>query len=93
MRRVLITGIGVITPLGSGVDATWTALLDGRSAIGPIRNFDASSLRTRIAAEIPDFDPLEFADRRAVRKMTRSEQLSLGGATLAVRDAGPRRRA
>lgn len=88
MRRVVITGIGAITPLGSGMDATWTALLDGRSAVGPIRNFDASSLRTRIAAEVDDFDPLQYTDRRAVRKMTRSEQFALGGATLAVQDAG-----
>jgi 3-oxoacyl-[acyl-carrier-protein] synthase II len=88
MRRVVVTGVGVITALGTGADVTWTALLEGRSAIGPIRNFDASSLRTRIAAEIPDFDPTDYVDRRTGRKMTRSEQLSVGGATLAVRDAG-----
>lgn len=88
MRRVVVTGVGVITALGTGAEATWKALLEGRSGIGPIRNFDASSLRTRIAAEIADFDPKDYVDRRTVRKMTRSEQLAVGGATLAVRDAG-----
>jgi 3-oxoacyl-[acyl-carrier-protein] synthase II len=88
MRRVVVTGIGVITALGTGAEATWQALLEGRSAIGPIRNFDASSLRTRIGAEIADFDPKDYVDKRTVRKMTRNEQLAVGGATLAVRDAG-----
>jgi 3-oxoacyl-[acyl-carrier-protein] synthase II len=88
MRRVVVTGIGVITALGTGAGATWQALLEGRSAIGPIRNFDASSLRTRIGAEIADFDPKDYVDKRTVRKMTRNEQLAVGGATLAVRDSG-----
>ncbi len=88
MRQVAVTGLGVITALGSGADATWAALLAGRSAVGPVRNFDASSLRTRLAAEITDFNPTDFVDRRTGRKMTRGEQLALGGATLAVRDAG-----
>ncbi len=88
MRRVLVTGIGVITALGAGAEATWAGLLDGRSGIGPVRGFDASSLRTRLAAEIPGFDAREYVDRRALRKMTRSEQLAVAGATLAVRDAG-----
>ncbi len=87
MRRVLVTGIGVISALGTGADVNWAALLDGHSAIGPVRNFDASSLRTRMAAEIAGFDPTDFVDRRTGRKMTRSEQLALAGAALAVRDA------
>jgi 3-oxoacyl-[acyl-carrier-protein] synthase II len=87
MRRVLVTGVGVITALGTGADATWSALLEGRSGIGPVRKFDASSLRTQMAAEITDFNPLDYVDRRTLRKMTSSEQLAVGGATLAVRDA------
>jgi 3-oxoacyl-[acyl-carrier-protein] synthase II len=88
MRRVLVTGIGILTGLGAGTDETWKALLAGRSAVGPISNFDASGLRTRLAAEITGFDPRELLDRRAARKMTRSEHLAVAGATLAVRDAG-----
>jgi 3-oxoacyl-[acyl-carrier-protein] synthase II len=89
VRRVLITGIGLITPLGVGAAATWKALLEGRSAIGPVRGFDASSLRTRLAAEI---DGLPVGDLvptpRMRRTMTRADVLALGAATLALRDAG-----
>jgi 3-oxoacyl-[acyl-carrier-protein] synthase II len=89
VRRVAITGVGLITPLGLGAQATWQALLEGRSAVGPVRAFDASSLRTRIAAEIPDFDPKPYvANRRVLRMMTRNDQLAIGGAALAVKDAG-----
>lgn len=88
MRRVLVTGIGLVTPLGTGTDPTWKGLLAGRSAIGPVQGFDASGLRSRLSAEATDFHPLEFTNRRALQKMTRNEQFALAGATLAVRDAG-----
>lgn len=88
MRRAVITGIGLVTPLGIGAESTWRGLIEGRSAVGPIRNFDASSLRTQVGAEIFDFEPKQFAaDRRSLRMMTRNDQLALAGATLAVRDA------
>jgi 3-oxoacyl-[acyl-carrier-protein] synthase II len=89
VRRVAVTGIGLLTPLGAGVDANWQALVEGRSAVGPIRGFDASSLHTRIAAEIPDFDPKPYvANRRALRMMTRTDLFAVAGAALAVEDAG-----
>ena len=89
MRRVAITGIGLVTPLGLGAAATWQALLEGKSAVGPVRAFDASSLHTRLAAEIPDFDPKPYvANRRVLRMMTRNDQLAVGGAALAVQDSG-----
>jgi 3-oxoacyl-[acyl-carrier-protein] synthase II len=88
MRRVVVTGIGLVTPLGTGTEETWSALLEGRTAVGPIEGYDASSLRTQIAAEIKDFEPEQWATRKALRSMTRNDQLSLAGATLAVRDAG-----
>jgi len=89
VRRVAITGVGLITPLGLGAAATWQGLLEGRSGIGPIRAFDASSLRTRLAAEIPEFDPKPYvANRRVLRMMTRNDQFAIGGAALAVQDAG-----
>ena len=56
-RRVVITGLGVVTPLGIGVDKTWQALLVGQSGIGPITRFDASDYSCQIAAEVKDFDP------------------------------------
>jgi 3-oxoacyl-[acyl-carrier-protein] synthase II len=83
-----VTGIGLVTGLGVGVEPTWRGLVDGRSAVGPIRAYDASSLRTRIGAEVLDFEPEDWASRKALRSMTRSDQLALAGATLALRDAG-----
>lgn len=88
MRRVLVTGIGLVTGLGVGADATWEGLVAGRSAIGPLRRFDPSSLHTQIGVELDGFDPRAFADRRALRMMTRHEQLAVAAAALAVGDAG-----
>jgi 3-oxoacyl-[acyl-carrier-protein] synthase II len=89
MSRVAVTGLGLLTPLGVGVEETWDALLAGRTAIGPLRNFDASSLRTQVGAEIDAFDPKSFVtNRRSLRLMTRADQFAVAGAVLAVRDAG-----
>ncbi|EIV94864.1 beta-ketoacyl synthase [Frankia sp. QA3] len=87
-RRVVLTGIGLLTALGEGVEATWDALLAGRTGIGPLRAYDPSPLRTRIGAEIHDFDPTRWASRRTLRMLCRGDQLALAGATLALRDAG-----
>jgi len=88
VRRVAVTGIGLVTPLGVGTEATWDGLLAGRSAVAPISGYDASALRTQLAADIPDFDPEQFAHRRVLRSMTRNDQLALAGASLALADAG-----
>lgn len=89
MRRVVITGLGLVTPLGVGTAVTWEGLLTGRSAVGPLTNFDPSSLRTRIGGEIAGFNAKEFvANRRLLRSMTRGDQLATSAAVLAVRDAG-----
>jgi 3-oxoacyl-[acyl-carrier-protein] synthase II len=88
MRRVAITGIGLATPLGLDAASSWQALLEGRCAVGPVKAYDASALRTQIAAEIPAFDAKPFlANRRVLRMMTRSDQLAVAGAALAVRDS------
>lgn len=87
-RRVVITGIGLVTALGEGVQDTWKALLDGRTAIGPLRAYDPSPLETRIGAEITGFDPTRFVARRSLRTVTRGDQFAVAAATLAVRDAG-----
>jgi 3-oxoacyl-[acyl-carrier-protein] synthase II len=88
MRRVVVTGIGLVTPLGVGTEATWNGLVEGKSGVGPISGFDASALRTQLAADIPDFDPEQFAHRRVLRSMTRNDQLALAGASLAITDSG-----
>jgi 3-oxoacyl-[acyl-carrier-protein] synthase II len=81
--------MGLVTPLGLGAAATWQALLEGRSGVGPIRAFDAASLHTRLAAELPDLDPKPYvANRRVLRMMTRNDQLAVAGAALAVKDSG-----
>jgi 3-oxoacyl-[acyl-carrier-protein] synthase II len=87
-RRVVITGIGLVTPLGVGTDRTWSGILAGRSGIGPITRFDASKHATRFGGEVRDFDPLAFIDRKEVRKMDRFIQFALAAAELAAADAG-----
>lgn len=87
-RRVVITGIGLVTPLGVGTAKTWSGVLAGRSGIGPITRFDASKHETRFGGEVRDFDPLTFIDRKEVRKMDRFIQFALAAAELAVADAG-----
>ncbi len=88
MRRVAISGVGLLTALGCGAQETWTALLEGRTAIGPVRRFDPTGLRSQLAAEIDGFDPSRFADRRALKLMTRNDQLAVAGALLAAADSG-----
>jgi 3-oxoacyl-[acyl-carrier-protein] synthase II len=85
---VVITGIGLVTALGTGAEETWKAVVAGRTGIGPLSLFDASSLHTQIGAEILDFDPLAFTDRRTLRMMTRNDQLALAGASVAITDSG-----
>jgi 3-oxoacyl-[acyl-carrier-protein] synthase II len=89
VRRVAITGIGLLSALGPGVQPTWQALIHGKSAVGPIKSFDASALHSQLGAELLDFDPLKYvSNKRSVRMMTRNDQLSVAGAVLAVADSG-----
>ena len=87
MRRVGVTGVGLVTPLGVGTDETWAALVDGRSAIGRINAYDPSSLRTQLGGELDGFEPEQFATRKTLRSMTRNDQLGIAGAVVAMRDA------
>jgi len=88
-RRVAVTGIGLVTPVGNDVSTTWTALLEGRSGVAPISIFDASGFSTRIAAEVKDFDPAALgADRKLLKFANRSHRFALGAAEQAMRDAG-----
>jgi len=87
-RRVVITGIGLVTPLGIGKDPNWEALLAGRSGISTITRFDVSRFATRIAGEIRNFDPQQFMDRKEARKMDLFVQYAIAAAQLAVEDSG-----
>ncbi|GLY07026.1 beta-ketoacyl-[acyl-carrier-protein] synthase II [Actinoplanes sp. NBRC 101535] len=84
----MITGVGLLTAAGTGWEQSWASMLAGRSAIGPIKGYDASSLEIRYAAELPDFHAGDYAPRRMLKATTRNDQLAIAGAVLAVRDAG-----
>ena len=87
-RRVAVTGIGLITPLGIGLDATWSGLVEGKSGIAPIQSFDASDYDCRIAGEVEGFEPKEWMDRQQARRFDRFVQFALAGAKMAMKDAG-----
>ncbi len=87
-RRVVITGMGIISPLGIGIDEYWQSLSTGRSGVGPITQFDASGYKVRIAAEVKDFEPTDYVDRKSARRMDRFAQLSVAAAGRAAENAG-----
>lgn len=86
-RRVVITGMGAITPLGNNREAFWDGLIAGRSGVGPITAFDPSQIRARIAAEVKDFDPDALIGKREARRMDRYAQFALVAADEAIADA------
>jgi len=88
MRRVAVTGLGAVTPLGNDVQSTWSSAVAGESGIAWIRAFDASDQPVRVAAEVKDFDAAQVASPKEVRKLERNVLLSLGAAREAVADAG-----
>ncbi len=86
-QRVVITGLGAVTPLGVGVDANWEALLAGRSGIGPLTAFPADDFPVRIAGEVRGFDPSPYVERKELKKVDRFAQFALAAAQMAVADA------
>ncbi|HXH07835.1 MAG TPA: beta-ketoacyl-ACP synthase II [Vicinamibacterales bacterium] len=89
-RRVVVTGVGLISPLGVGTQANWEALCAGRSGIGPITRFDAAEFPCRIAGEVKHFDPLQFIEKKDVKKMDVFIQYAIAASQFAVDDAGLR---
>ena len=87
-RRVVVTGVGLVSSLGVGTEENWKALCAGRSGIGSITRFDASEFSTRIAGEVKNFDPLQFIAKKDVKKMDVFIQYAIAAAEFAVRDAG-----
>jgi 3-oxoacyl-[acyl-carrier-protein] synthase II len=87
-RRVVVTGVGLVTPLGIGTEANWNALCAGRSGIGPITRFDASQYSAQIAGEVKDFDPHQFIPKKDVKKMDVFIQFAIAAAQFAMDDAG-----
>jgi 3-oxoacyl-[acyl-carrier-protein] synthase II len=87
-RRVVVTGLGLVTALGTGVEKNWDALMAGRSGIGPITRFDTTDYPTKFAGEVPDFEPLDWIEKKDVRKMDLFIQYAMGAAEQAMRQSG-----
>jgi 3-oxoacyl-[acyl-carrier-protein] synthase II len=87
-RRVVVTGMGIVCPVGIGLDETWRGIAAGKSGIGPITQFDASTFPTRIAGEVRDFEPEKFMDKREVRRNDRFIQFAMAASDMAIQDAG-----
>ncbi|MCW2278421.1 beta-ketoacyl-ACP synthase II [Heliophilum fasciatum] len=87
-KRVVITGLGLVTPVGTGKEKFWDALKSGVSGVGPVTRFDASALPTRVAAEVKDFNVSDFLDKKEARRMDRYAHFGVAAAKLAFEDAG-----
>src|SRR3989440_3293979 len=91
MRRVVVSGLGVVAPNGVGRENFWSACLNGRSGVGPIRSFDASGHPVKIAAEVHDFDVAPFlppSQRKSMKIMSRAMRFAVGAAGLGIQDSG-----
>jgi 3-oxoacyl-[acyl-carrier-protein] synthase II len=86
-RRVVVTGLGTLSPVGNTVDEFWTSLVQGRSGVGMITKFDTTGYPTRIAGEVRNFDPLNFVDKKEARRLDPYLQYAIASAALAVQDA------
>ena len=87
-RRVVVTGLGIVSPLGTGVEKNWQAILEGRSGIRKITRFASDGFASRIAGEVPDFKAEDFIDAKEIKKMDLFIQYALGAAAMAVEDSG-----
>ncbi len=87
MRRVVVTGLGIVSPLGTGIERNWEAALHGTSGIGKVTRFDASDFPTKIAGEVKGFNPEDYVDRKDVKKMDRFIHFAIAGAKEAMTDA------
>src|ERR1051325_10306910 len=87
-RRVVVTGMGMITPVGLDVASTWRAIVDGVPGAGPITKFDATEFPVRFACEVKGFDPLQFMDRKDAKRADLFAQYSIAASAQAMKDAG-----
>ena len=87
-RRVVVTGIGAITPIGHGKEGLWKGIREGRTGVVKISRFDTSQIHTKVAAQIDDFDPLNFFDAKLARRMDRFAQFGLAACDMAIQDSG-----
>src|SRR5215213_8284932 len=87
-RRVVVTGLGMVTPVGNDVATTWRSLVEGKSGAAPITRFDAAKFPVRFACELKGFDPLQYMDRKEAKRADMYTQYAMAGAVQAMRDAG-----
>ncbi len=87
-RRVVVTGMGAITPIGNDVETFWNSLKNGTVGIGPITTFDTADFKAKLAAQVKDFDPKQYMDNKAARRMERFSQFAVAAAREALEDAG-----
>ena len=87
-RRVVITGMGAVTPIGNSVEETWASVKAGKSGIAPITHFDASNNKVKYAAEVKNFDTGLYMDSKEARKMARFTQFAVAAAKMALDDSG-----
>ena len=88
MRRVVVTGVGVVSPLGTGIEKNWDALTNGKSGIGPITRFDASDHTTKFAGEVTDFNADDYIEKKEQKKMDLFIQYALAASDMALADSG-----
>ncbi len=86
--RIVVTGVGAVTPIGNTVDAFWSGMMEGRSGAAPITRFDATEFETRFACEVKDYDPLQHISRKEVQRMDLFAQFAMSAAVMAVDDSG-----
>lgn len=87
-NRVVVTGLGIISPVGIGIESFWSNLLEGKSGIGPVTKFDASEMPTKIAGEVKDFNVTDYIDKKEARRMDLYTQYAVSAAKMAVEDSG-----
>ncbi len=87
-RRVVITGMGAITPIGNSVEEFWNSIKEGKTGFGPITYFDTADYRCKLAAEVKDFDPTQYMDKKSARRMEQFCQFAVAAAGQAIADAG-----
>ncbi len=88
LKRVVVTGLGAVTPLGNDVNTSWENAINGVSGAGPITQFDPSKFKTQFACEVKDFDVTKYLDRKEARKCDRYTQLAIAASEEAIIDSG-----
>ena len=88
MKKVVVTGLGAVTPVGNSIEETWASLCAGKSGIAQITNFDTTGYSVKIAGEVKNFDVTKWVDKKEARKMARFTKLAVAASAMALEDAG-----